>query len=52
MEEIVEEVRDTLKMVRQVLEMGVLDKVDCYEEIRYSLILRPLNYDANVEKLD
>lgn len=52
MEEIVEEVRDSLKMARQVSEMGVLDKVDCYEEIRDSLILRPLNYDANVEKLD
>ena len=52
MEEIVEEVRDSLKMARQVSEMGVLDKVDRYDEIRDSLILRPLNYDANAEKLE
>ena len=52
MEEIVEEVRDSLKMARQVSEMGVLNKVDRYDEIRDSLILRPLNYDANAEKLD
>lgn len=52
MEESVEEVRDSLKMARQVSEMGVLDKVDRYDEIRDSLILRPFNYDANAEKLD
>ena len=44
--------QDALKMARQVSEMGVLDKVDRYDEIRDSLILRPLNYDANAEKLD
>lgn len=52
MEEVMEEVRDILKMARQVLEIGVLDQVDCYEEIRDSLILRPLNYEANVIKLE
>ena len=51
MEEILEEVRETLKLSYRVSGLELLDEVNCYEKIRESLILRPLNYDINAEKL-
>lgn len=52
LEEIAGEVRETLKLGYRIAGVDLLDKIDCYEEIRGSLILRPLNYEANAEKLD
>ncbi|WP_314723435.1 DUF5688 family protein [Enterocloster bolteae] len=52
MEEIAEAVRETLKMGYRVSGLGLFDMADNYEKIKDSLILRPLNFDANAEKLD
>ena len=50
-EEIVHEVRETLKLGYQVVGIKLLDNAGCYDKIKDSLILRPLNYEANAEKL-
>lgn len=52
LEEIIEEVEETLKLAYRVAGVELLDKVDRYEDIRDALILRPLNCEANAEKLD
>lgn len=51
MEEITKEVEETLKMGYRVSGLGLLDNAGCYEKIKDSLILRPLNFSANAEKL-
>ena len=51
MEEITKEVRETLKLGYRVSGLGLLDNTDCYEKIKDSLILRPLNFSANAEKI-
>lgn len=51
-EEIVQEIRETLKLGYQVVGIKLLDNVGCYDKIKDSLILRPLNYESNAEKLD
>lgn len=51
MEEITKEVEETLKVGYRVSGWGLLEDVDCYEKIKDSLILRPLNFSANAEKL-
>lgn len=50
-EEIVQEIRETLKLGYQVVEIKLLDNAGCYDKIKDSLILRPLNYESNAEKL-
>lgn len=50
-DEIVQEIRETLKLGYQVVEIKLLDNAGCYDKIKDSLILRPLNYESNAEKL-
>lgn len=51
-EEIAQEVRETLKLGYHVVGIDALDNISCYDKIRDSLILRPLNYETNEEKLE
>lgn len=52
LENILDNVRDVLGTCLGVAMTGILDDVECYEQISKHLILRPLNYAYNKEKLN
>ncbi|XBX10737.1 DUF5688 family protein (plasmid) [Enterocloster clostridioformis] len=51
MESILNKVRYVLDTCFKVSMAGIIDEAECYEKISKHLILRPLNYDNNKEKL-
>lgn len=51
LEEMFDQVTEMLECCKEVEGISPLDKIQDYQKIRSHLIVRPLNYDRNVEKL-
>lgn len=52
LEEMFNQVAEMLECCKEVERISPLDKIQDYQKIRSHLIVRPLNYDHNAEKLE